>query len=433
MADLRFVRTIAALAVVAFLACPSPVQAEPLTMAHGWSVNPDGGAAAANEAIAMMQKHVQDPHFIVLYTTADYGVEAIAETLRAKFPDAKLFGISVYKGVFTSDGLHIGEKGSLAIMGFAGGDLAVGVAVREVPEGADARAVTKQALADAAEDAGRSLDEDPSVVLLGSMKGGEDAAVVGISELISQDVPLVGGTQCDDGFSEGYVIGNDKIYRPGIIVGLLYTPAKVGASFYSGFVGKRKSGVITSGAGRIIRQIDGRPAQEVYREWAEGYFDDIDASKQDTVVLSSAVCPLARGLRMPDGEVQHVLLQPWKFNADNSLTVGCDIHEGDTVYYVEGDKRALKKRAGATVTNAMVHGRIKIKELAGGLHIYCRGAAKTLGFEEGSEVDRMVAEIQRAMKKKPFIGGFTAGEQGNIPGYGFFHGNLMSSMVVFSE
>ncbi len=74
-----------------------------------------------------------------------------------------------------------------------------------------------------------------------------------------------------------------------------------------------------------------------------------------------------------------------------------------------------------------------MKDIAGGLHIYCGGAAKTLGLEADGETDKMVREIKKAMGGKPFIGGFTAGEQGNIPGYGYFHGNLMSSMVIFSE
>ena len=49
------------------------------------------------------------------------------------------------------------------------------------------------------------------------------------------------------------------------------------------------------------------------------------------------------------------------------------------------------------------------------------------------ETSKMVGEIRKAMKGKSFIGGFVAGEQGNIPGYGYFHGNLMSSTVVFSQ
>jgi hypothetical protein len=401
-------------------------------MAHGWSTNPAGGATAAQEAIQMMQKRVKSPQFIVLYTTADYGVKEIAATLRSQFPNAKLFGISAYKGVFTSDGLHIGERGALAIMGFSGGDHSFGVGVRAMPEGGNASVLTKQALADAAKDAGKSQKDTPALILLGAAKGTEDAVVLAIRDFVAEDVPLVGGTQCDDGFSQGYVIGNDQIFRPGIIVATIYTEHKVGASFYSGFVGRRKSGVITSGNGRSLKQIDGRPAQEVYREWAGGAFDDIDSSKESKVVLSTAVCPLAKAHKMPNGEVRYVLLQPWRFDPNGELTVGCDIQVGETVYYVEGDKRALKKRAGAVVKDAMVQGRVKVKEVAGGLHIYCRGAANTLGFDKSNEVAAMVAEIQRSMKGKPFIGAFTAGEQGNIPGYGFLHGNLMSSAVVFS-
>jgi len=74
-----------------------------------------------------------------------------------------------------------------------------------------------------------------------------------------------------------------------------------------------------------------------------------------------------------------------------------------------------------------------MSEVTGGLHIYCAGAAKTIGLEKGGDTSKMVDELRKAMAGKPFIGGFTAGEQGNIPGFGFFHGNLMSSMVVFSK
>lgn len=418
----------------AFLVSPSLVlAADPLRIAHGWSVHSSGGQVAVEEAIAMMQKGVQSPRFIVLYTTADYGEKEIAQTLKSRFPRAKLFGMNVYKGVFSSDGLHIGDRGSLALMGFSGGDLTYGVGVREVPQGADVKSVTKEALADAARDAGKTLEDVPSVVLLGAMKGKEDAVVAGISDMMPESVPLVGGTHCDDRFGQGYVIRNGKVYKPGIIVGLIYSQTKIGASSYSGFAGKKKSGTITSGDGRALREIDHRPAQEVYREWAGGFFDDIDSSKEDVIVMSSAVCPLAKAIRLSSGRMRYVPVRPWRFNSDGSLTMGGDIQNGDTIYYVEGNKRALRKRAGAVARHAMVNGKIKMKEIAGGLHIYCGGAAKTLGLGHDNDAERMVDEIRSAMGGRPFIGGFTVGEQGNIPGYGFFHGNLMSSMVVFSR
>ncbi len=412
---------------------PSVSRGETLQMAHGWSVNPSGGQVAIDEAIAMMQEKMTSPRFIVLFTTADYGEQEVAKTLQIRFPEAKLFGMNVYKGVFTSDGLHIGKRGSLAIMGFAGGDLAFGVGIREVPDNADVTAITKEALTDAARDAGRTLDDVPSVVLLGAMKGKEDAVVAGVNDMMSAYVPLVGGTHCDDRFGQGYVIGTDKICKPGVIVGLIYSQSKIGASFYSGFVGEKKSGEITSGDGRLLKEIDNRPAQEVYREWAHGYFDDIDSSKEDAIVMSSALCPLSKAVQLPNGNTRYVPVRPWRFNTDGSLSMGGDIHKGDTIYYVEASSKALRRRAGLVARDAMVTGRIKMNDLAGGLHIYCAGAAKTLGLGQGEDTSKMVKEIRSTMRGRPFIGGFTAGEQGNIPGYGVIHGNLMSSMVVFSE
>jgi len=411
----------------------STLHGETLQMASGWSVHKSGGKAAADEAIAMMEEKIKNPRFIVLYTTANYGEQEISSTLRNRFPEAKLFGINVYKGVFTSDGLHIGENGSLAIMGFSGGDLVFGVGVREAPSDADVTALTKEALADAVRDANKTPDELPSVVLLGAIKGKEDFIVDGIRDVLSKDVPLVGGAHCDNSFGQGYAIGNDKICKPGVIVGLIYSKGKIGSSFYSGFVGKKKSGKITSGDQRILKEIDGRPALDVYREWADGHFDDIDASKESVMVMTSAVCPLAKAVRLPDGVMRYIPVRPWKFNPDGSINMGGNIHNGDTIYYVECNKKVLRRRAASVAKSALVDGKIKMSEVTGGLHIYCAGAAKTIGLEKGGDTSKMVDELRKAMAGKPFIGGFTAGEQGNIPGFGFFHGNLMSSMVVFSK
>ncbi len=323
MINARCIRAIVfLLSVVSFLMLASPLQAEPLQMAHGWSVNPQGGNVAADEAITMMLKTVKKPRFIVLYTTADYGEQEIVQTLRNRFPDAKLFGTNVYKGVFSSDGLHIGQKGSLAIMGFAGGDLQFGVSARKVEEGADVVALTKDAIADAAKDAGKSPEDKPSVILLGATKGKEDAIVTGISDAFACDIPLIGGTHCTDVFGHGYVIETDNMYNPGLIVGLIYSEAKIGASFYAGFIGRKKSGTITEGDGRLLQKIDDKPAQDVYREWANGHFDNIDSSKESVLVMSSAVCPLAKAITLPGGEMRYIPVRPWRFHPDGSLNTG---------------------------------------------------------------------------------------------------------------
>ena len=66
MITVRFIRIVVLLLAVSLSTLASPLHAEPLKMAHGWSVNPQGGKVAADEAIAMMLKRVTEPRFIVL-------------------------------------------------------------------------------------------------------------------------------------------------------------------------------------------------------------------------------------------------------------------------------------------------------------------------------------------------------------------------------
>ena len=97
----HLVRTVVFCLAVSILGFPSLLRADSVQMAHGWSVHPSGGQVAVDEAIAMMQKGVKAPQFIVLYTTADYSEQDIAKTLQSRFPEAKLFGMNEYKGVFS--------------------------------------------------------------------------------------------------------------------------------------------------------------------------------------------------------------------------------------------------------------------------------------------------------------------------------------------
>ena len=82
---------------------------------------------------------------------------------------------------------------------------------------------------------------------------------------------------------------------------------------------------------------------------------------------------------------------------------------------------------------SLFEGKIKYSELVGGLHYYCRGAAFSQFGKNKDNLQVLVDESNKKMKGKPYIGTFTAGEQGNICGYGIFMGNLTSSMAVFGN
>lgn len=419
-------------ALLMVLAMTTPAMAK-VKLNHGWSVNPTPGAAV-DEALTMLRiKQVTKPRLVVTYFTENYLPTVIVRKIREAWPDTKIYGHTVYQGVFSTDGLHIGKNGSIAMMAFEGEDLSVGVAGAEIPDKGDARALTKKAVQQAMQQVGKAGKNKLSVALIAAKKGREEQVVAGLSDSLPRDIPLIGGTPSTNRFKIGSVIANGQVYQEGVIVGLISSRQKSGASFFSGFAGAKKYGVVTKADGRILKSIGGKPAQEVYKKWAAGKFDHINAKKKNVVTMDTAIAPLAKRISLPDGKKRLVAVRPQIFMTDGSLGLGGNVVEGETLYYVEGSKQALIKRAGVVARKALVDGRIKMDEIAGGLHIYCGGASTVIGLGDDGSARTMVAEISKSMSGRPFIGGFTSAEQGHIPGFGFFHGNLMSSMVVFSE
>jgi len=124
---------------------------------------------------------------------------------------------------------------------------------------------------------------------------------------------------------------------------LLFTRIKKSAiHFFAGYSGKMKSGVITKGGGNIISEIDGKPAQLMFREWAEGYYDNIDVSKGDQIVMSSVINPLAKAFKMPDGSLKYITIHAFKFHQNGKdMTVALTINEGERIYYVEGSRSSV--------------------------------------------------------------------------------------------
>ena len=61
-----------------------------------------------------------------------------------------------------------------------------------------------------------------------------------------------------------------------------------------------------------------------------------------------------------------------------------------------------------------------------------RGAEGRQNISE-EERAKMTLLINSELGGIPFIGTFTFGEQGFIPGVGNMHGNLVNSMIIFSE
>jgi hypothetical protein len=418
-----------------FLLAPmsfSTCHAADVKIGYGWSVNPDE-AQAVEEAVAMMKKTVTKPNFLVLFTEDSYeNDDIIAKNLSKSTNGAKIYGLEGSYAVFTNDGVHVGEKGSLAILGIQAPKWRVGVGIKDMSDANTTMQIKERALSaieEAIRDAGKTKDDQPSLVLVAPTKLKEEPILETIEYIFGKNVRVTGGTPGGPN-----VTADDKVVKDGFATALIYVDTKIGAGFHAGIaVDHSKSGLVTAmGANpRIIKEINHRPAFEVYRQWADGALDDVNPA--ESAAIWSRSFALVRVYDLAGNDAGTKVVVPIKVNPDLSMVTGANVSEGENLYFATATKTAYIKRAGTIVQQALVEGKIKYSELAGGVHYYCRGAAFSQFGKNKDNLQVLVDETNKKMKGKPYIGTFTAGEQGNISGYGLFMGNLTSAMAVFGE
>jgi hypothetical protein len=399
---------------------------------YGWSVNPNE-AKAVKEAMVMMRKTITKPNFLILFTESSYeNDKVIAKNLYESTNGAKIYGLEGTYAVFTSDGIHVGKKGSLAVLGIEAPSWNVGIGIKDMSDAKTPMQIkerTISAIEEAIHDAGKTKEDEPSLVLVAPTKLKEEPILEAIEYIFGKNVRIAGGSPGGPN-----VTANDHVVKNGFALAVIYADTKIGAGFHAGIaIDSSKSGVVTDMGinRRIIKEINNRPAFEIYRKWADGALDDVNPSESASIWSRSFA--LVRVYNLAGNDIGAKVVVPIKVNPDLSMITGANVSEGEHLYFATATKKAYIKRAGTIVQQAMIEAKIKYSELLGGVHYYCRGAAFSQFGKNRDNLQVLVNETNKKMKGKPYIGTFTAGEQGNISGYGIFMGNLTSAMAVFGK
>jgi len=416
--------------LVAGMAGCAQQKAQPMASGYGWSVQ-DDETAAVDEAVAKMAAGVADPKLVVLYNTVGYDSGKVLEAVNAKLANSKVFGVTSCYAVVTKDGVHVGAKGSLAMMGFASDQLAVGVAGREIQDPAAASAPVAELLQEAITDAGKTPQDKPAMILLGTTPGFEERAIEGIAAVFGKDAPVYGGSAADNDISgKWFAFAKNQKIPSGVSVALVYTPAKVASAFACGYAatGQEQSGKVTSAEGRTLLAINDTPAAVVYNNWTNGSIKD-ELEKGGMILAKSSLAPLARKV-MVGAESVFISMHPASVDPKTkSLGLFAEIKPGEDVYLLKGEEETLLRRSASVTKQALAASQMQPAQVAGGLHIYCAGTMLAVQ----KSIDRIVPQVNEALAGAPFIGAFTFGEQGYMSGNGNFQGNLMNSMVLFGK
>ncbi len=395
-----------------------------MKIASAWSIEPKSEAAASEACRMLLEKLPGVPRLLVVHSSCEYDNEAVVKQLRNLAPGALLQGGTSCLGVMTEDGFHTKEGKGLGLLGIYDPDGSYGVGLCET--GTDPAGAAKSAIDQALTQANRP-GEVPLVILIANHPGHEDLVVRAIEEHIGMNVPIIGGTSADNDMSgQWQQFGNDVVSRQAVSVAVLFPTGDIGYSFHSGYEPTDCRGRVTRAEGRILKEIDHRPAAQVYNEWTEGLIAGV-LPRGGSLVPTATFTPLGNRVGEVGGIAYYRLSYPVEVVQDQALLLFTDVQEGTEVVLMRGTHDSLATRAGRVAAAALENAPFMRKDARGAFVLFCTGCMLAIR-------DRMpeVAEgLKSALPGLPFLCSFTLGEQGCFLGGENRHGNLMIVVLVF--
>lgn len=397
-------------------------------------------------SVADIYEHLIDdlggvPDFLVIYCSEGYAIDEVVAKIRSRSPETALHGGTSCLGAMTQLGLASEDGQGLAMLGIADSLGSYGVGVSAI--GDDPTKAAEEAI----EEALRQADcpgEVPAMVWLTAAPGSEEALIQGIGNILGEDVPVAGGSSADNSVSGGWKqIANDGVFDNSIVVTALFPSTDVLFAFHSGYEPTEAKGIITKAGGfvatdnkgiatetskRLLIEIDGRPAAEVYNDWIGGGI----AAQVDTggnILQQTTLHPLGRVAGYIGDVPYYQLSHPESVTDDGAITMFSDIGKGDEIVLMQGTLDSLISRAGRVAVSALETNMTDAGGISGALIVYCAGCMLTVG----ERLDEVVESFRSALPGVPFLGTFTFGEQGCFLNGVNRHGNLMISVLLFTK
>lgn len=369
------------------------------------------------------------PAFAYVFQGCDHDPARIHDFVTRRLRGTRFIGGSSAAGLMTDGGLWPSDSLGMLLIADPDGDY--GVAVADLGEDAagDAAALVEQALVDAG-----CPGELPELVWIYQAPGREEAVMAGIRRVIGDRCPILGGSSADNDISgRWHQFGTDGMVRRGLAVAVLFPSGGIGHAFQGGYAPTGMQGVVTavrceatgSGErGRLILEIDGQPAAEVYNRWIGNRLAG-RLRNGGSILADTTTCPLGVEAARIGGVSQFLLVHPESLSARGALTTFAEVERGARLHAMQGDRQRLIDRAGRVV-GAAADAIGGPETTAGGLIVYCAGCRLAVG-DRMEEVRQAVAA---GLAQQPFIGCFTFGEQGSLLGTNW-HANLMVSAIAF--
>jgi len=371
----------------------------------------EAGAETAKKAIDGLK-----PKAGLLFNSVSYDQKKLLEGIRSIATDFDVVGCTSSAGLITPEGYMIDENGVAGMMTFDDEDLTI--ACYGMAKKKDARATGREVALKALEKAG--IDYAPDYFFMTASPAEEEEYIKGIQDVIGR-VPCFGGSAADNTVEGKWsIFYNDDIFSDGVAVAFFYTPKEITTEYTGAYNETDDVGIITKLNGkRILAEINGKPAVEVYKKWRKLKDEDVTGGN---LLVTTIESPL--GIKDRLGNLT-AIRHPMAGNEDGSMNIGANLTEKTAVIRMEATVEELINSTGKTLKEL----KKKSPESAGYLLVHCGG--RRLGI--GERMTEVYDQLKKEAGDTPFLVVFTFGEYGYADDQANTTGGLMLSFTSFEK
>ncbi|WP_172456335.1 FIST signal transduction protein [Methanofervidicoccus sp. A16] len=394
-----------------------------------------GQSTDPTEAIEEALEGCRKPDLTIVFASSDLDPNEVYREIKEKVGNSHIIG-GTTAGEFSS-AVEKPQKGTVAVMTLKSPYLKVGVGVGEGisknPFECGKEAISK---------AYASLKDNPTasavisiafmkkkgldllkmkpfvnIILPDGLAGVEEEFIKGIVSAVGCNQCIIGGSTGDDlKFKRTYQFGNG-VYTDAGVVATLSSALKIGTGYGHPFYPTDAGAVITKSKGRVVYELDGRPASEVMR-------DLLEVDELTPEIFSQT--PV--GVKSSDVYGEYIIKSPANVKPDGSITFYSEVPTGCYLTIMDTDKEHIIESFKRTILNAIEDA--GDPEEIGAIVIFNCILRHLLTEREGINDLKIIKEL---VGDVPVIGFNTYGEQGSTLGGSIGHYNQTSTVLLLSN
>ncbi len=349
----------------------------------------------------------------LVFAAIDYDHRYILAALRERWPGIQLIG-GTSDGELASDQGYLEDSITLVLFASESLSFSAGLA-RGLSEG------SREAAIRAIDRAHGARSERPSMCWItpDGLTCNMTEILDGLRQRFGAELPVLGGTAGDHWeFERCFQFCNDEVVQDGIPVLLVYGELHFSVGVASGWVPVGEKMRITAAEGRTIREIDGRPAFQVFEEQFGEMVRD-----------AFGEYPLAVYPPGQEGGEAHYLRAVYSVDEQaGTVDLTSELPEGSTVRLSNVERRRILEGARDSIAAAIDPWRGDEPDLI--VIISCAARKWMLGERAPDEYATLRDTMAERGVSAPVIGFYSFGEIAPLAGENQFHNETCVSIVL---